>query len=494
MEAIGALAGGVAHDFNNLLTIIIGYAQLLLDEADPEHPMRAQIEEITKAAERGAGLTAQLLAFSRKQDVRPKVLDLSSVTCDLQKMLGRMIGEDIRLVIIAGTGLGRVRVDRLQIEQVLLNLALNARDAMPRGGTLTIETSNFDCFEAFLDSDARIPAGSYVLLSLTDTGCGMDEATRARIFEPFFTTKECGKGTGLGLSTVYGIVKQCGGEIAVSSSPSRGTTFRIYLARTFETADQSDMPRVLPAAVSPGRTVLLVEDDEGVRRLTARLLREAGYAVLEASDGTNALTACESHRGRIDLLLTDVVMPNMSGPELAEKIGAAKPHMAVLYMSGYTDNQLGNHGVLRAGVELLKKPFKPAALLEKIRSMIASSAATASVLVADDDPDVRKMIRGILESGGYEVGEACNGKEVMHQIDKRRVDLLITDLVMPEQEGLETIRSLRSRGFDCKIIAISGAFGGEWLNVASLLGADLVMQKPIVPHVLLSTVRQVLAV
>ena len=371
LEAVGQLAGGIAHDFNNLLTVINGNSELLLrglrDEKQSE-----RVQEIRKAGERAAQLTRQLLAFSRKQVLQPVVLNLNSIIPDTDKMLRRLIGADVDFLTSLEPELWPVKADPGQIEQVLMNLAINARDAMPQGGKLTIQTANVYLDESYAHGHAAaVSPGPYVMLAVSDTGHGMDAETRSRIFEPFFTTKEKGKGTGLGLSTVYGIVKQSGGNIWVYSEVGRGTTFKIYLPSVAEASEQR-APEAAPREGVPqgSETVLLVEDEEVVRRLARDILELNGYRVLEAADCREALSLCESHEGPIHLLLTDVVMPQMNGRELSECALALRPAMRVLYMSGYTDDSIVHHGVLDAGVAFLEKPFTPDAVARKVREVL----------------------------------------------------------------------------------------------------------------------------
>ncbi|HYK82680.1 MAG TPA: PAS domain S-box protein [Gemmatimonadales bacterium] len=371
MEAVGQLAGGIAHDFNNLLTAILGSAQLLLHALGPADPRREDAEEIQNAGLRAAELTRQLLAFSRRQVLAPKVLDLNAVVANMDRMLRRLIGDDVQLATSLDPTAGAVNADPSQLEQVLLNLAVNARDAMPTGGRLTIETAGVQLPAEHGEGRHRVPAGEYVRLTVTDTGMGMDEATQAHLFEPFFTTKEVGKGTGLGLATVYGIVKQSGGHVWVYSEPGHGTSVKIYLPRV---ASAPAAP--VPAAPEPQElrggceTVLLVEDAAPVRTLARRSLEAWGYTVLDAPDPEVALTVATGHRGGIDLLVTDVVMPGMSGRELAERLGPERPQMKVLYTSGYTDDAMVRQGVLTAGVAFLQKPFVPETLARKVRQVL----------------------------------------------------------------------------------------------------------------------------
>ena len=370
MEAVGQLAGGIAHDFNNLLTAITGYSQLTLMGLHSQDPLRSNIEEIKKAGDRAATLTRQLLAFSRKQVLQPKVLDLNAVVSEIEKMLQRLIGEHIELRTVLRPDLGSVRGDPGQIEQVIMNLAVNARDAMEKGGKLTIETQNVYVDAAYVSQHIAVIPGSYVMLAVSDTGIGMDEQTQKRIFDPFFTTKELGKGTGLGLSTVYGIVKQSGGNIWVYSELGQGTTFKIYLPRVDEEAQEFKSSLEPHEALEGRESILLAEDEEIVRHLVRDLLKSSGYQVLEAANGGAALLLCESHPGPIHLMITDVVMPEMSGRELKDRLTGLRPEMKVLFMSGYTDDTIVRHGILESEIDFLQKPFTPNALALKVREIL----------------------------------------------------------------------------------------------------------------------------
>lgn len=372
MEAIGTLAGGIAHDFNNILTAIIGNANLALMEVDEDGPLREEIEEIKTAGERAASLTRQLLAFSRKEIIQPKVLDFNELLAEIEKMLGRLISEDVELLTILEPALWQVEADPGQVEQVIMNLAVNARDAMPKGGKLTIETANVDLDGNYYREHGikEGQPGSYVMLAVSDTGIGMNEETRERIFEPFFTTKEIGKGTGLGLSTIYGIVKQNNGFIWVYSEPGQGTTFKIYLPRYMGEPEPKDKEQTPVAGLDGSETVLVVEDDNALRKLARTILKQKGYKVLEAENGEDALRISESHDGSIDLLITDVVMPKMGGRKTAERLQPLYPQMKVIYMSGYTDNAIAHHGVLEPGLYFIEKPFSPKALARKVRETL----------------------------------------------------------------------------------------------------------------------------
>jgi len=369
MEAVGRLAGGIAHDFNNLLTVITSYSDLLLEDLAPGDAKRDDLEQVRKAADGAAALTRQLLAFSRQQAVEPRVVSLNTVVEGLHKILRRVIGEDIELTTTLAPDLGAVRADVGQLEQVLMNLAVNARDAMPTGGRLTVETANVEHDPDYARDREAAAVRQFAMLAVSDTGCGMDEATKARIFEPFFTTKEPGKGTGLGLATVYGIVKQAGGFIWVYSEPGQGTSFKIYLPEVDATAERTTA--VAGARAPRGtETVLLVEDAAAVRAVTKQVLERQGYVVLEAPDGEAALRLAQQHRGPIHLLLTDVVMPRVSGRELAERLTQVRPDMRVLYASGYTDDSVVRHGILELGTAYLQKPFSPESLARKVRDVL----------------------------------------------------------------------------------------------------------------------------
>ncbi len=369
MEAIGRLAGGIAHDFNNLLMVIIGYCRLLLQQVVRDPLMQNRIEEILRAGERATTLTRQLLAFSRKQVLTPTVLDLNTVLSEMSSMLQRLLGEDINLATALDPALGHVKTDQGQIEQVIMNLAVNARDAMPRGGRLTIETRNVELREATRQNQS-VRVGHYVLLSVSDTGEGMDAATQERIFEPFFTTKEQGKGTGLGLATVYGIVKQSGGYIFVYSERGRGTTFKLYLPRVDEPVASASLGPVEAGLPRGTETVLLVEDEPGVRSFVRNILQQYGYTVLEARHGFEALVIAHQHPASIHLLLTDVVMPQMSGPEVAAHLIPLRPDLKVLYMSGYSDEAVIHHGVMAPATAFLQKPCGPDTLVRKVREVL----------------------------------------------------------------------------------------------------------------------------
>ncbi|MGA7626839.1 MAG: PAS domain S-box protein [Candidatus Acidiferrales bacterium] len=374
MEAVGRLAGGIAHDFNNLLMVIQGYADLMAERLSENDPLRRNAEQIQTASQRATSLTRQLLAFSRKQMLAPKILNIQSVVVEMEKILRRLIGEDIQLETSSAADLGLVKADRSQIEQVILNLAVNARDAMPEGGRLTIETANVELDASYSHTPAVLAPGKYVMLAVTDNGCGMDAETQAHIFEPFFTTKEKGKGTGLGLATVYGIVKQSGGYVWVYSEPGRGTSFKVYLPRIDEEKSRQnrDAEPKMRAIPRGSETVLLVEDEKGVRELAREYLEMTGYSVIEAENGHTALELAAMHVGEIHLLMTDVVMPGISGRELAERVRSIRPGTKVLFMSGYADQAVVSHGILDTDSALLQKPFTMAALASKLREILSA--------------------------------------------------------------------------------------------------------------------------
>jgi len=371
MEAIGRLTAGVAHDFNNLLTAINGFAGLIQSELPPDDPLQEMVDTILRSGERAANLVRQLLAFSRKQIIQPQVLNLNMVVAEMDKMLRHVIGEDIYLKTVLTPDLWPVKVDAAQIEQVIVNLAVNTRDAMPTGGQLTIETANVVIDDKYMAGHLGTQPGNYVLLAVSDTGCGMSQEVKARIFEPFFTTKELGRGTGLGLATVFGIVKQSGGDIWVYSEEGIGTTFKIYLPCV---EDKIMMPlaspEIRPELPGGSETILLVEDDTGVRELVRQILPKLGYNVLEAKNGQEALQLIAHYAGPIHLLLTDVVMPGLNGKALAEELARTRPELKILFMSGYTDEAIAHHGVLAPGEAFLQKPFSPVILARKMRSVL----------------------------------------------------------------------------------------------------------------------------
>jgi PAS domain S-box-containing protein len=385
MEAVGLLAGGIAHDFNNLLTIITGYSQLLLATLPEQETNRPAVEQISKASERAAALTRQLLAFSRRQTVEPKIIELGSLVSGVANMLKRLIGEDIELKLSIAPDTGRVSADPGQMEQVIMNLAVNSRDAMPEGGTLTIETRNVDLDEEYVSRHISVEPGQYVQLAVSDNGRGMDPETRARVFEPFFTTKGAGRGTGLGMSTVFGIVKQSSGNIDVYSEPGRGTSVKIYLPRVEARSAPGEGEDQAGHHTPGSETILLVEDEDNVRALVRKTLERQGYDILDAGNARDARRLSREHPGPIHLLITDVVMPRENGRQLAESLAAQRPELRVLYMSGYTDNAVLNHGVLATDAAFIQKPFSPATLSRKVRETLERGPKT---LHAGEPPPV----------------------------------------------------------------------------------------------------------
>jgi PAS domain S-box-containing protein len=403
MEAIGLLAGGVAHDFNNLLSVILCCTEFAMERVRGDDCAREELLEVKKAGERAVALTRQLLAFSRKQVLQPAVLNLNHIAARVEKMLHRILGEDIDYVQVLAPNLGAIRADPGQIEQVLMNLVVNARDAMPDGGKLTIETHNADLDEDYAARHVSVKPGPYIQLAVSDTGCGMDKKTQARIFEPFFTTKEKGKGTGLGLSTVYGIVKQSGGNIWVYSEPGQGTTFKIYLPRDLSSPLTATSSRLAAIAAPPTgtETILVVEDEEAILGIAKRILREAGYTVLTATNPSEALLTCDSHQGQVHLVLSDVVMPQMGGRVLAERLALDRPGIKVLYMSGYADEAIVHHGTLDPGTNFIAKPFSAAALNRKVRQVLDSETADPAredeqALAFDAESEEQRLGNGLL--------------------------------------------------------------------------------------------------
>jgi PAS domain S-box-containing protein len=492
LESVGRLAGGVAHDFNNMLTVINGFTKMAVDDLSPGSAVRENLSEVLTAAERAAGLTQQLLAFSRKQLIQPNVLSLNTAVLDIRKMLQRLIGEDIDFQTRLASDLANVRADSGQIQQVIMNLAVNSRDAMPDGGELVIETANVGFDDDYVALHPESRHGPHVMLAVSDTGAGMTAEVKARLFEPFFTTKPQGVGTGLGLAVVYGIVKQANGWIEIYSEPGCGSTFKVYFPRIDEPADQART--LVKTDVRGTETILVVEDAPDVRNLTVRALKKIGYAVYSAGRADEALGWARSFTDPIDLVVTDIVMPGMNGRELAEQLTKMRPGLRVLYVSGYTEENIAHRGVLDTGIAYLQKPFTPASLGEKVREVLGPRApATPRVLVIDKDGGIRGLMRRWLGAAGYEVREAANVEEVLERPPESLPDLAVADLLLPEEKGLEALRSLREQYPKLGIVAISGAFGVDAVRVTAELGAIATLPKPLVQDDFLRVVRGALA-
>jgi PAS domain S-box-containing protein len=482
LEAMGRLAGGVAHDFNNILTVISGYSQLLLRRMETGSPLRAQVEKIGVAADQAANLTRQLLSFSRRRAVQSQVLDLNAAVSNFEKLCRPIIGDAIELVTKLDSNVGRIRADAGQLDQVLMNLIVNARDAMPQGGRVSIETANVEP-----SGSPSHPAGEYVLLAVSDTGCGMDANTKTRLFEPFFTTKDEGKGTGLGLSTVHGIVTQHGGWIDVISEPGQGTCFSLYLPRIRDEVQAILLPQ--PTAEWPrgSETVLVVDDRAAVRELVRETLEPCGYKILEAADGQEGVEIFERNAKQIDLVITDLVMPRLDGAEFGRLVKQQRPETKILYMSGYSDESV----VIDTPSALLQKPFTPEALAQRVREALGRTRPSRSILLVDDDPEVLGLLRSVLESEGYEILSAQNGREAIRVLKQSRVGLVMTDLAMPEQDGIELIREIRAEDANLKVIAMSGTFAGSVLYAARCLGANAILAKPVQVDQLLKALQEV---
>ena len=492
LESVGRLAGGVAHDFNNLLTVINGYSAMIMGQLAQSDPLHELVSEIRTAGERAAALSGQLLVLSRKQVIQPKEVNLNDIIVEVKKMLGRVIGEDIKLDSVLSVSLGSVLADPGQLHQILMNLAVNARDAMPGGGTLLIETKNVDLDENFVKQRTDVTPGRYVQLRVSDTGTGMTAEVVSHLFEPFFTTKQPGQGTGLGLATVYGIVKQNGGSIWVDSELGFGTSFTICLPR-IETVTVTHQAPKLDASVQRGtETILVVEDQDQLRKMAVRILRGHGYKVYEAADPDEALLHAKRHPGSIHLLLTDIVMPGMSGCALASRLKQSRPGLKVIFMSGYSEHTTLDRQELESAGAYLAKPFSPETLATKVREVLGPLRRGRTILVADDDSGVRSFLRKLLEGLDYHVLEAKNGREAAQRIETTEVDLMIMDLAMPEQEGLETIRKLHHMRPGLKIITMSGRLAGPLLEAATDFGAMASIAKPIQPDELLDVVDRVL--
>jgi signal transduction histidine kinase/DNA-binding response OmpR family regulator len=493
MEAVGRLTGGVAHDFNNVLQVIGGNLQLLIRDVAGNLRAEHRLQTAFAAISRGSKLASQLLAFARRQPLAPKVINVGDLIRGIEDMLRRALGDGVEIETMISGGLWNTFVDSVQVENALLNLAINARDAMEGHGNLTIEAGNVHLNGDYAARHADVAAGEYVMITVTDTGCGIPSDIVARVFEPFFTTKPEGQGTGLGLSMVYGFVKQSGGHIQIYSEPDHGTAVRIYLPRTpeFETAETNIETG---SAMGGTETILLVEDDEEVRGTVVDMLSELGYRVLKARDAQSGLAIVESGV-HIDLLFTDVVMPGLlRSPELARKARERLPNVAVLFTSGYTATAIIHSGRLDDGIELLSKPYTREALARKIRYVLRNERQP--ILVIDDDCDLRLLMQDALQAEGYKVSVAGDGEQGIKLQRKQPASLLITDIFMPNKEGVETIRDFRQEFPNVPIIAMSG--GGRpnsragGLFTAKELGAQTILQKPFQIHELLRSVRAAL--
>jgi CheY-like chemotaxis protein len=464
---------------------------MLLSDRDTGPEIREGLQEIRAAGERAVSITQQLLAFSRKQIATPTVLSLNQVVTDSGQLLQRLIGEDIAIVTRLHPEPGNVMADPLQLGQVLMNLVINARDAMPGGGQIVIETGQREIDDvAGARSGAR--PGRYAVLSVADSGVGMSAEVQQRIFEPFFTTKGVGTGTGLGLSTAYGIVHHAGGWIDVQSSRGAGSRFEIWLPLTEQAPADAGAAQTAATVAKGAETLLVVEDQDDVRRMALAILKANGYHLLEAGNAEQALGLSATYRAKIDLLLTDVIMPGLNGRQLADRLVEERPGLKVLYTSGYTADVIALHGSLEPGMEYLPKPFGAAQLSAKVRQVLSSARPAGRLLLIEDDPAVRGLLRQILTGAGYIVMEAGDGRSGVSKLEGNAIDLVITDLVMPEQEGLETLRHLRLTRPELPVIAISGAFGGSFLKTARRFGAIAALPKPIESEDLLRAVRQAL--
>ena len=479
LESVGRLAGGIAHDFNNLLTVINGYSDLLLRELAQDDPHREIVTDIRTVGLRAASLTRQLLAFSRKQILHPQPLIIDTTIHNMRHLIVRLLGEDLQLQMMLNSGDAAIFADPGQIDQILMNLVVNARDAMPGGGTLTIETKVSELDEPGETEGLPHP---WIVIAVSDTGVGMDEDTRAHLFEPYFTTKEPGKGSGLGLSTIHGIVAQSGGHIQAESAPGAGTTFRIYLPKmegpVFPPRSAEGTPRLFG-----NETVLVVEDEDEVRAYTVAALKAYGYPALTARNAKDALRIFEREGKHIDLVLTDVVMPNMSGRDLAARLSQLQPPPKLLYMSGYSSDIMASRGILEDGLTLVEKPFSPEQLVRKVREVLGPPKSLGRVLVSGD-VEVRNQLTLLLSRGGYEAVEEAG--------QTNPVDLVIAELPAAEQQAIDMVRQLRRQMPRAAIIAVLEAAGGRFLDMERLVGADGTIAKPISSEFLLKTVRQVL--
>jgi PAS domain S-box-containing protein len=484
MEAVGQLTGGIAHDFNNLLTVVTGNIDMAARSLDaggnPDARARRALGNALKGAERAAALTQRLLAFSRRQSLAPKPVDADRLVGGMSELVHRALGETVKLEIVTSPGLWRVEADPNQLESAILNLAVNAPDAMPDGGTVTVETANARLDEAYASEHAEVAPGQYVLIAVTDTGTGMSRETVSRVFEPFFTTKEVGRGTGLGLSMVYGFVKQSGGHVKVYSEEGHGTTVKIYLPRLISDVEEDeDLPETVLDASSGQQTILVVEDDDDVRAYSVECLRELGYRVLEAHDGSAALRLLERQEQPIDLMFTDVVMPGMTGRELADFAREKQPDLRVLYTSGYTRNAIVHGGRLDEGVEMISKPFTYATLAEKVADIL-EQGRTGRVLLVEDDPTLRMFASEALSAANYAVDEAATAAEALARVRaaRGRYDAIVLDVRLPDQMGDAVATELRAMHADMPILLVSGEHAEELAGLITNDRCTGVIAKP----------------
>ncbi len=499
MEAVGRLAGGVAHDFNNLLTAILCFGRFVQDVLHKDDPSYQDQEEVLRAAEKAKVLTQQLLAFSRRRIVDPRVVSINEAVTGMERMLRRIVGEDVDLECKLASSLWNTRIDASALEQVIINLAVNSRDAMPTGGKLTLETLNAALGEEYGRSHGvAMSAGDYVVLAVSDNGMGMDQETQLHIFEPFFTTKGEGKGTGLGLSTCYGIVKQAGGWIWVYSETGRGSTFKVYLPRV-EEATQPVLGAHTAAARSGSETILVVEDDDQVRRLTVRSLTKLGYRVLEAANGGEALLIAETHQGPIHLIITDVVMPNMGGKQLVTRIAALLPGTRVLYVSGYTANAIVHHGVLEPGIAFLAKPFTSDVLGSKVREMLDEGEAgdvepaRPRILLVDDDPQVLRAAKSALKDSHYDVLSADSGRAALDLIAAHDFALILSDILMPDMSGPELYEAAQAVNprVATRFVFVTGNLDHTFVKGFLQWAARPIVEKPIAQEKVATLLRAV---
>ena len=488
MEALSQLAGGMAHDFNNALNVIIGYSKMLLVNPSTTDPAFHRIEEIHKAGARAATLTKHLLAFSGKQMLQPQVISPANLLQNLESALSGTVEDGVRIVTRIDKDLAPVRVDLEQVQQAILNVIANAQEAMPDGGTLAIDVTSVHLDET-LARAYKIPAGLYAMIAVTDTGRGMTPQIMQRVLEPFFTTKPAGEGPGLGLATAHGVIRQSGGHLCLESQPGVGTTCRIFLPQDREKLEAA-RSNPMRGAARRKETILVVEDDPAICLLVQEVLASAGYNVLVAGSGSRAIQIGDEYEGVIDLLLTDVVLPHMGGKQIASRIALVRPETKILFMSGYTGNRADERENLEPGVEFLQKPFTPEGLCRKIGGLLSTSSSIRRILVVDDDPSLRNLLAQTLEGAGFETFTAEDGREARRRVEENRIDLVITDLAMPGEEGMELIRNLRKDQPGVKIVAISGAFGGDVLRAARALGADISLVKPISKETMLQSIDQ----